>query len=145
MTKQGAWSVFPFQRLIVAQLIVAAAAVSLGGLVGSDAARSALAGAVICGVANVYAVWRVFGARRDPASEHAELANLYRAELGKLLIIGALTAALFSAIEVHILAYIGGCLGVLLTGIGVAATFSPVTASTRNTKLQDNHGERDVN
>lgn len=126
-------------------MIVAVAAVSLGALAGSGAARSALAGAVICGVANVYAVWRVFGARRAPASEHAELANLYRAEFGKLLVIGALTAALFSAIEVHILAYIGGCLGAILTGIGVAATFNPATASARNTKLQDNHGERDVN
>lgn len=141
MTKQGAWSVFPFRRLIAAQLVVTAAAVSLGGLAGAAVARSALAGAVICGVANVYAAWRVFGSRRAPASEHAELANLYRAEFGKLLMIGALTAALFSATEVHILAYIGGCLGGVLTGIGVAATYNPVTASARNTELQDNHGE----
>lgn len=141
MTKQGAWSVFPFWRLIAAQLTIAAVVVSLGGVDSAGAAWSALAGAVICGVANVYAAWRVFGSRRGPASEHAELANLHRAEFGKFLIIGALSGALFSVAEVHILAFVGGCLGVLLTGIVVAATFNPGTASPRNTKIQDNHGE----
>jgi len=125
----------------VAQLVVVVAAASLGGFAGAGAARSALAGAVICGVAYIYAAWRVFGSRRRAVSEHAELANLYRAEVGKLLLIGALTAALFAATEVHILAYIGGCLGAILTGIGVAASFNPAPPSTRRTTRQDNHGE----
>jgi len=125
----------------MAQLLAAGASAALGGSAGAWAAACALAGALICGAANIYAAWRVFGPRCAPASAHAELANLYRAEFGKLLLIGALSAALFAATEVHILAYIGGCLGGVLPGIGVAATFSPATAGTHNTEAKDNHGE----
>ena len=97
--------------------------------------------AVICGVANVYAAWRVFSSRRRPASEYGELANLYRAEFGKFVMIGALSAALFSVSDVDILAFVGGCISAILAGTLVAATFNPGAASTRNTKLEDNHGE----
>lgn len=104
----------------------------LGGMDGIDAARSALAGAVICGIANIYAAWRVFRGRH-PESEYGELANLYRAELGKFVMIGALSAGLFAVTEVRILAFIGGCLSAIVTGIVVAATFNPGTGNTHKT------------
>lgn len=141
MTEQGAWSAFPFRRLIATQSAIVALAAILGGLGGPQAARSAAAGAVICGVANIYAAWRVFASRRRPASEYGELANLYRAEFGKFVMIGALSAGLFAVSTVDILAFVGGCIGAILAGTLIAATFNPGTASTRNTKLQDNHGE----
>lgn len=142
MTEQGAWWAFPVGRLIAVQSAVAASAALLGGLDSGEAARSALAGAGICGVANIYAAWRVFRSRRRrPASEHGELANLYRAELGKLVTIGALSAVLFAVSEVRILAFVGGCLSAIVAGILVAATFNPGIESTHNTKLQDTHGE----
>jgi F0F1-type ATP synthase assembly protein I len=127
--------------LIATQLAVAALAAGLGGFGGPLAMRSAVAGAVICGVANIYAAWRVFASRRRPASEHGELANLYRAEFGKFVMIGAFSAALFAVSDVDILAFVGGCAGAILAGTLIAATFNPGAANTRNTKLQDDHGE----
>lgn len=104
----------------------------LGALDGVEAARSAAAGAVICGVANAYAAWRVFRSRGRPATEYGELANLYRAEFGKFVMIGALSAVLFAATEVRILPFVGGCLGALATGILVAAMFKPDIEGTHN-------------
>jgi len=141
LTKQGAWSEFPFRRLLAAQLAVAALAAAFGGLGGADAVRSALAGAVICGVANVYAAWRVFAARHGPVSEYGELANLYRAEFGKLVVIGALSAVWFLVSKVVILAFIGGCLAAIVAGILVAATFNPGRPGTHNSKVHRTHGE----
>lgn len=132
---------FPFRRLIATQSLVVALAAVCGGLAGPQAARSAAAGAIICGVANVYAAWRVFASKRRPASEYGELANLYRAELGKFVMIGALSAVLFSVSNVDILAFVGGSIGAILAGTLIAATFNPGTPSTRNTKIPDNHGE----
>lgn len=139
--KQEAWSAFPYRRLIATQSAVVALAAAFGGLAGPLAARSAAAGAVICGVANVYAAWRVFLSKRRPGSEYGELANLYRAEFGKFVMIGALSAALFSVSNVDILAFVGGCISAILAGTLVAATFNPSPANTRNTKLEDNDGE----
>lgn len=139
--KQEAWSAFPFRRLIAAQSVVVALAAAVGGLDGPQAARSAAAGAVICGVANAYAAWRVFVSKARRTSEYGELTNLYRAEFGKFVMIGALSAALFSVSDVNILAFVGGCIGAILAGTLVAATFNPGTASARNTKIQDDHGE----
>lgn len=138
---QETWSVFPFRRLIAAQAVVALVAAALAGLDSAQSSRSALAGAAICGVANVYAAWRVFVAKRRTDSEFGELANLYRAEFGKFVMIGALSALLFSVSEVEILAFVGGCLGALMAGTLVAATFNPGTATTNNSKIQGNHGE----
>ena len=134
-------TVFPFRRLITAQVVVALAAAALGGFDGAQSSRSALAGAVICGIANVYAAWRVFVAKRRTTSEFGELANLYRAEFGKFVMIGALSALLFSVSEVEILAFVGGCLGALLAGTLVAATFNPGTVTTNNLKIRNTHGE----
>jgi F0F1-type ATP synthase assembly protein I len=139
--KQETWSVFPFRRLIAAQIVVALAAAALAGFDGAQSSGSALAGAAICGIANVYAAWRTFVAKRGTSSEFGELANLYRAEFGKFVMIGALSVVLFSVSEVEILAFVGGCLGAILAGTLVAATFNPRTAATNNSKIQNTHGE----
>jgi F0F1-type ATP synthase assembly protein I len=119
--------------LVAAQLAVALAGGLLGGLDGAEAARSAVTGAVICGIANVYAAWRVFASGRRPGSEYGELANLYRAEFGKFVLIGALSAAFFAVSEVRILAFVGGCLSAIVAGLLVAATFNPGIKTTHNT------------
>jgi hypothetical protein len=64
-----------------------------------------------------------------------------RAELGKFVMIGVLSAGLFSVASVDILAYIGGCIGAILAGIVVAATFDPGAVNTHNTNVQESHGE----
>lgn len=134
MAEQGSWSVFPLRRLITAQSAVAVLAALLGGLDNFESARSALAGAGICGIANIYAAWRVFRSGSGSASEYGELANLYRAEFGKFVMIGALSAVLFAVSEVTILAFVGGCLSAIVAGIVIAATFNPGVNSTHNTK-----------
>lgn len=134
MAEQGSWSAFPFWRLIAVQSTVAALAGLLGGLDDFESARSALAGAGICGIANIYAAWRVFRSGSRAGSEYGELANLYRAEFGKFVMIGALSAMLFAVSEVRILAFVGGCLGAIVAGILVAAAFNPGIESTQNTK-----------
>lgn len=134
MAEQGSWSAFPFGRLIAAQSAVVVLAALLGALDSFGAARSASAGAAICGMANVYAAWRVFRAGRRPVTEHGELANLYRAEFGKLVVIGALSAALFAVSEVRILAFVGGCLSAIVAGIVIAAMFNPGSGRTHNTE-----------
>jgi hypothetical protein len=83
----------------------------------------------------------VFDARRRTASEYGELANLYRAEFGKFVLIGAVSAALFAVATVDILAFVGGCIGAILAGTLVAATFNPGIPGTHNTKLEDDDGE----
>lgn len=141
MIDQEAWSRFPLRRLAATQLLVAGLAALLGGLGGTQAAWSAAAGAVICGLANTYAAWRVFAARRPMVSAHGELANIYRAEFGKLVMIGALSAALFKVSSVHILAYVGGCAAALLVGTLVAALFNPGGTGVRKNESEHSHGK----
>jgi len=141
LTEQGAWSAFPFKRLVLAQCSVIALAAIVAMLDDLHAARSAAAGAMVCGAANAYAAWRVFIAGRRNGSQHGELANMYRAEFGKLVTIGVVSAVLFSVSSVDVLAYVGGCIGAILTGLLVAATFDPGVPGTHNTKMQDSHGE----
>lgn len=141
MTEQGVWSAFPFRRLVATQVAIVVLALAAGAFDGPQAARSAAAGAIICGAANVYAAWRVFAARRRTASQYGELANLYRAEFGKFVLIGAVSAALFAVSKVDILAFVGGCIAAILAGTVVAATFNPGVPGTHNTKLEDDDGE----
>ena len=67
-------------------------------LLADGQARSALLGGGIAFVANGYSVWRVFSAPTD-VSGAMTLANLYRAEFGKLVITGALCALAFGLVE----------------------------------------------
>ncbi len=110
-------------RALIAQagatIIVAAAM----GLYGAVASYSALLGGAIYAVANAYAGWRIFSPRSN-ASAQAELSNIYRAEFGKLVVVGALCAATFASIQaINIVAFVIGCAGAIVAGaIGASTT-----------------------
>ena len=94
--------------------------------------RSALIGAGISVVGNGYAVRRVFE-RPSGKSAQDELATLYRAEFGKLFIVGGLCAMAFIALdEIRIAGFLAG----LITGM-IAATVAVATQ-----KIQLPNGER---
>ncbi len=112
----------PVKRVLLTQLSAAFAVAFALGLFGRAAALSALAGGLICAIANTYAGWRVFSTGTR-ASVYAELQNMYRAEFGKLILIGSLCAAVFAAVpDIHVVAFVGGCIGVIIAGTVGAAT-----------------------
>lgn len=88
--------------------------------------RSSLFGSGISIAGNGYAAWRVFE-RTKGKSAKGELPNLYRAEFGKLAIIGVLCAAVFAGVDDI---RIGGFLMGLFSGM-VAATIAVVTEKIR--------------
>ncbi|MEC9079628.1 MAG: ATP synthase subunit I, partial [Pseudomonadota bacterium] len=103
-------------------------------LLADGQARSALLGGGIAFVANGYSVWRVFSAPAD-VSGAMTLANLYRAEFGKLVITGALCALAFGLVEDLAL---GGFLAGLLATL-IAATIGAIFAQRNDV------GERPAN
>lgn len=111
--------------MITVQLAVLAIVTAGAWIYGGNAGVSAFAGGFICAVANTHAAWRVFRKPPKVVSEYGELSNLYRAEFGKLIIIGTLTAFVFAVSQVKILAFVAGCISVLLAGTLVGATFTP--------------------
>ena len=121
--KAQKWS--PVKRVLLVQL--GFSTLAAGGALWIDmvAAYSALLGGLVSAAANAYAGWRVFSAGAG-ASEHAELANMYRAEFGKLLMFAALSAAVFAGLrEVNIVAFIGGCAASMIAG-AVCLASAPV-------------------
>ncbi len=79
-------------------------------------------------IANTYAGWRIFS-RKQGDSVHGELYNFYRAEFGKLVMIGALCAATFAAIEaISVIAFVGGCVAAMVAGV-VGASFEPANCA----------------
>lgn len=92
-------------------LVVALAA----GFAGRAEALSALAGGLVVAVANAYSTWRVFSGTEDETGPQA-LATLYRAEVGKLLMMGALFAAVFAGWKnVNVVAFIAGCAAAMIS------------------------------
>ena len=93
------------------------------------AALSALAGGLIFLAANVYAAWRVFSAAKDDTGDKSgqgALSNLYRAELGKLVMIAALCLAVFAGWKtINIGAFIAGCAAAMIVGI-IGAAFQRI-------------------
>ena len=71
---------------------------------------------------NGYAAWRAFvGSRKEIDS--VELFSLYRAEFGKLVIIGVLCGCAFVAIDgLNIAAFLGGLVSGTLASVIAAAT-----------------------
>ena len=85
------------------------------GFFGYTEALSALAGGIIVVVANAYAAWRVFS-RADEEPPEQALSTLYRAEVGKLLMMGALFAAVFAGWKnVNVVAFVAGCAVAMFT------------------------------
>lgn len=98
---------------ICATIVLALALIFYGRM----AAYSALLGGMIYTIANGYAGWRIFS-RQQNGSVHGELYNFYRAEFGKLLMIGALCAATFASIKaINVIAFVGGCVAAMIAGV----------------------------
>ena len=110
------------QTVLIPAGITLAVALLLG-FIGHTAAVSALAGGLIVVLANAYTTGRVF-ARADKEPAEQALSTLYRAEVGKLLMIGALFAAVFAGWKnVNVVAFLAGCAAVMITA-PIAVAFS---------------------
>ena len=110
------------KRILAAQLGALIVVVIVLSVLAPDNVRSSLFGMGISIAANGYAAWRVFSRTAEEAGQN-ELLMLYRAEFGKLVIVGALCAVVFSTVEeIRITGFLVG----LLTGM-IAATVAVVT------------------
>ena len=110
------------KRILTAQLGTFIVVVFVLYVIAPSDVRSALFGAGISVAGNGYAAWRVFS-RQATGSGEGELFSLYRAEFGKLVIVGVLCAAVFAAVdEIRIAGFLAG----LLSGM-IAATVAVVT------------------
>lgn len=112
----------PLKRVVIMQLsatIIVALALVLSGQV---AAYSALLGGVIYVIANAVAARRIFS-RKINGTAQGELYTFYRAEIAKLVMIGALCAAVFASVKpISIIAFIVGCGCAMIAGTIGAAT-----------------------
>ena len=110
------------RRVLVAQCGVTALVALALWFVSPDLLHSALVGAGISVAGNGYAAWRVFfGSHKEIDS--VELFSLYRAEFGKLVIIGVLCGCAFVAIDgLNIVAFLGGLVSGTLASVIAAAT-----------------------
>ena len=110
------------RRVLVAQCGVTALVALVLWFVSPDLLHSALVGAGISVAGNGYAAWRVFvGSGKEIDS--VELFSLYRAEFGKLVIIGVLCGCAFVAIDgLNIVAFLGGLVSGTLASVIAAAT-----------------------
>ena len=110
------------KRVVVAQCGVTALVALTLWFVSPDLLHSALVGAGISVAGNGYAAWRVFvGSGKEIDS--VELFSLYRAEFGKLVIIGVLCGCAFVAIDgLNIAAFLGGLVTGTLASVIAAAT-----------------------
>ena len=110
------------KRVVVAQCGVTALVALTLWFVSPALLHSALVGAGISVAGNGYAAWRVFvGGRKEISS--VEVFSLYRAEFGKLVIIGVLCGCAFVAIDgLNIAAFLGGLVSGTLASVIAAAT-----------------------
>ena len=108
--------------MLVAQCGVTALVAVAFWFVSPDLLHSALVGAGISVAGNGYAAWRVFvGSGKE--TDSVELFSLYRAEFGKLVIIGVLCGCAFVAIDgLNIVAFLGGLVSGTLASVIAAAT-----------------------
>ena len=115
-------------RILGVAVMAVGGVVVLFALLTEGQARSALLGGSAGLLANVYAVWRVYASLVDASAERT-LLNLYRAEFGKLVIIGALCALAFALIkDLAIAGFLTGLVTALL-----AATLGAITVQSSDT------------
>ena len=106
------------RRMLVAQCGVTALLALALWLFGPNLLHSA--GIGVAG--NGYAAWRVFAGSRSNNGSVA-MFELYRAEFGKLVIIGVLCGCAFIALEdLNFAAFLGGLVLVTLASVVAAAT-----------------------
>ena len=113
------------RRVLVAQCGVTALVALALWFVSPDLLHSALVGAGISVAGNGYAAWRVFAGSRKECKEidSVEVFMLYRAEFGKLVIIGVLCGCAFVAVDgLNIAAFLGGLVSGTLASVIAAAT-----------------------
>ena len=111
-----------FGRVLAANIIALVTLLLVLYLVAPGEARSALIGSGIGIVGNGYAVWRVF-VRPTKGPVQGELLVLYRAEFGKLVIMGGLCAAVFAAVDgIRIAGVLLGLLSGLIATTGAVLT-----------------------
>ena len=110
------------RRVLAAQCGITALIALALSLFGPDLLHSALVGAGISVAGNGYAAWRVFvGSRRE--NDSIELFSLYRAEFGKLVIIGVLCGCAYVAIDgLNIAAFLGGLVSGTLASVSAEET-----------------------
>ena len=108
-------------RVLAANLIALIGLLLVLFAIAPGEARSALIGSGIGIFGNGYAVWKVF-VRPAKRPTHSELLVLYRAEFGKLVIMGVLCAAVFAAVDgIRIIGFLLGLLsGLIMTTIALA-------------------------
>jgi F0F1-type ATP synthase assembly protein I len=100
------------RRLMLAQCGVTALLALVLWLFGPNLLHAALLGAGIGVAGNGYAAWRVFAGSRSKNGSVA-MFELYRAEFGKLVIIGVLCGCAFIALEdLNFAAFLGGLVSV---------------------------------
>ena len=110
------------RRVLVAQCGVTALVALVLWFVSPNLLHSALVGAGISVAGNGYAAWRVFVDSGEEI-DSVELFSLYRAEFGKLVIIGVLCGCAFVAIDgLNIAAFLGGLVTGTLASVIAAAT-----------------------
>ena len=106
----------PIKHILLAQAGVTLLVALVLALHGRVAAYSAFTGGLICVVANAYAAWRAFAPVSMESADGA-LANLYRAEFGKFVIIASLFIAVFAGWEgVDIVAFLAGSIATMVAG-----------------------------
>ncbi len=112
----------PVLRIAGAQLAATVVVAMLLMGYATPAAYAAALGGIIIIIAHAYAGWRIFS-RSERISTDYKLYNFYRAELGKLVVIGALCGLVFVAVPtLHIAGFLAGLVVALLTGPIAAAT-----------------------
>ena len=110
------------RRVLLAQCVVTAVMALVLWLAVPQHLQSALVGAGISVAGNGYAAWRVFSGGATKSGP-VELFTLYRAEFGKLIIVGVLCAVAFAAIDgLSIVAFVGGLILGMITATLAAAT-----------------------
>ena len=110
------------KRILTAQLGTSIVVVFVLYVIAPSDVRSALFGVGISVASNGYAAWRVFS-RQVTDSGESELFALYRAEFGKLVIVGVLCAAVFAAAdEIRIAGFLAGLLGGMIAATAAVAT-----------------------
>ena len=111
-----------FGRVLAANLIALIALLSVLFAIAPGELRSALIGSGIGIFGNGYAVWSVF-VRPTKRPVQGELLVLYRAEFGKLVIMGVLCAAVFAAVDgIRIIGFLLGLLSGMIATTGALVT-----------------------
>ena len=124
-----------FRRVLTAHVAALVGVVVIVHMLVPGDVWSAIFGSGVGVLGNGYAVWRVF-VRSTKKPDQNELFVLYRAEFGKLAIVGVLCAAIFAAVDgIRIVGFLAGLVSGLIAVTVAAATQKmqlPIEDKTQN-------------